>query len=244
MQRKFVDYITPVSSSDLRTILEMSKLLGYSRIWLGRQWNTEPIDGNNLSSNQSIELVNRLDIDSSKISKEKIVQILRRERRNFPIISVKCTDPEIVGWAAQDNRIDILVFPQQLIGKLFSRSIAKLMIKFVKYLEISLSDLYLSPERIQIPMFRQIRQAIEIAQIKSVPIIINSGAANQTQVRSPWDLISLSQVLFSKKEPPLEAISTTPNKLLSSNQVKISNDYLAPGFFRATENNNHVQEEE
>ena len=222
----------------------MSELLGYSQIWLGRPWNAKPSELNVLSSSSSIEVINRLDIDSTNISKDKIVQILRRERRNFPIISVKCIDPEIVGWAAQDNRIDILVFPPHQIGKLFSRSIAKLMIKFVKYLEISLSELYLSPERVQIPIFRQTRQALKIAQIKSVPIIINSGATSPSEMRTPWDLVSLSQVLFSKKDPPLESISMIPTQLLSRNQIKISEDYLAPGIYTATESEIQHQEEE
>ncbi len=244
MQRKFVDYITSVTPSNLRAILEVSHLLGYSQIWLGRQWNTKTEDFSKFSDNHSLELVNRLDIDASKVPKEKIVQILRRERRNFPIISVKCSDSEIVGWAAQDNRIDILVFPPHQISKLFTRSIAKLMIKFAKHLEISLSELYLSPERTQIPVFRQIRQALEIAQIKSVPIIVNSGASNQSELRSPYDLASLAQVLFSKKEPPLNSLSTIPTHLLSRNQIKISKDYLAPGIYLAPERDINIQEEE
>ncbi|PWI48452.1 hypothetical protein CEE45_06885 [Candidatus Heimdallarchaeota archaeon B3_Heim] len=240
--RKFVDYITPDTNSNLHAILEVSNLLGFSQIWLGREWNTKPVDLNTLSSTHSLDLINRLDIDSSKIPKEKIVQILRRERRNFPIISVKCFDAEIAGWAAQDNRIDILSFPPHQIGKLFTRSIAKLMIKFVKYLEISLSELYLSPERVQIPTFRHIQQALEIAQLKSVPVIINSGASIQSSLRPPWELASLSQILLSTKETPLESISTIPTQLLSRNQVKISNDYIAPGIFKEPEI--YTQEEE
>ena len=107
MQRKFIDYITHDQNSNLPAIIEVSKLLGYSQIWVGRLWNSKIVDINNFSNDKSLELINRLDIDSSKISKEKIVQVLRRERRNYPIISIRCIDSEIVGWAAQDNRIDI-----------------------------------------------------------------------------------------------------------------------------------------
>ncbi len=244
MPRKFVDYIVLDSSSHLRATLEFSKLLGYSQIWLGRQWDAKSINANHLPKSQNLEVIDRLDVDSSKIPKEKIIQILRRERRNYPIISVKCFDPEIVGWASQDNRIDILVFPFNQISKLFTRSIAKLMIKFTKNLELSLSELYLAPERLQIPMFRQVKQALKIAQIKSVPVIINSGATAPIELRSPLELHSLFQVLSSKKEPIFESICEIPSKLLTRNQVKISQDYLAPGIYKARKRISQLEEEE
>ena len=57
-----------------------------------------------------------------------------------------------------------------------SRSIAKLMAKFQKHLEIQLAELYSLPERQQIPALRQIRSALEIAIRKNIPILFNSGS--------------------------------------------------------------------
>ncbi|MCK4849069.1 MAG: hypothetical protein KAT16_08600, partial [Candidatus Heimdallarchaeota archaeon] len=174
----------------------------------------------------------------------KIIPILRKQRRETALIAIKCYDPELTGWAAQDNRIDILSFPINQIGKLFTNSVAKLMIKFEKHLELSLANLYLSPERLQIQIIRQIKQAMDIAKKKNVPIIVNSGSASVNQLRSPWELISLFQTLTSSEDYQIDSLSKIPFKLVSKNNVKISSDYIAPGIFKVTENSKQIFEEE
>jgi RNase P/RNase MRP subunit p30 len=151
-------------------------------------------------------------------SKEQIITLLRQRRRNVPIIAVTCLIPEIAAWVAQDNRVDILKFPVFQIGKLLSRSIAKLMVQFNKHLEVSLSELYCLPERQQIAAIRQIRSALRIAQRKSVPILFSTGSSTIAQMRSPRELISLGQILLDSSILPLDSMSKIPQKLLNQNK--------------------------
>jgi RNase P/RNase MRP subunit p30 len=189
-----------------------------------------------------VQIITRLDIDSSQINRDKIINLLRKQRRKVPIISINCHDAEIASWAAQDNRVDILTFPINKIGKLFSRSIAKLMIKFPKFLEISLSNLYIISERHQIPAFRQVKQALKLAQQKNVPVIINSGSKNVDELRHPLELVSLAYQFF--KDPPVDSISTIPNKFVKENLLKISTDYISPGIYRVSSHYENNSEEE
>ena len=244
MPRRFVDYITSEKVSDLRAMIETDLLFGYSQVWIGSHQLPHNVDISKLMEEYPIEIITRLDIDGKEQTKNKIIPILRKQRRNTPIIAIKCYDPELTGWAAQDNRIDILSFPINQIGKLFTNSVAKLMIKFEKHLELSLANLYLSPERLQIQIIRQIKQTMNIAKKKKVSTIVNSGSTSVNQLRSPWELISLFQTLTSSEDYQIDSLSKIPFKLVSKNNVKISSDYIAPGIFKVTENSKQIFEEE
>jgi len=244
MPRRFVDYITPMRVSDLPAMIELDLLFGYSQVWIGSQQLLDNVDISKLIEEYPIEIITRLDIDGKELVKNQIIPILRKQRRETPLIAIKCYDPELTGWAAQDNRVDILSFPINQIGKLFTNSVAKLMIKFEKHLELPLANLYLSPERVQIQAIRQIKQAMDIARKKKVPTIINSGSTSVKQLRSPWELISLVQTLTSSKDSQIDSLSKIPYKLVSKNKVKISSDYIAPGIFKVTESSKQILEEE
>jgi RNase P/RNase MRP subunit p30 len=244
MARKFVDYITPKKISDLRAMIEINLFFKYSQVWIGSYQLLDTSEISKLIEDYPIEIIKRLDIDGKEQTKNQIIPILRKQRRNTPLIAIKCYDPELTGWAAQDNRVDIISFPINQIGKLLTNSVAKLMLKFDKHLEISLANLYWSPEKLQIQAVRQIKQAMIMAKKKKVPTIINSGSMGIHQIRSPWELISLAQTLISSKESQIDSLSKIPYKLVSKNKVKINSDYIAPGVFKIATNSEQILEEE
>ncbi|MHA2238929.1 MAG: RNase P subunit p30 family protein [Candidatus Hodarchaeales archaeon] len=205
MPRKYVDYIIPEDSSSIAEMLEVGALLGFSQFWVDYKSVNQDNQLDHLSNR--IEIVSRLDIDQQDVTKNKIIPILRQQRRRIPIIAIKCYDSEISSWAAQDNRIDILNFPLQSIGRLFTRSVAKLMIKFKKNLEISLVDLYNIPERQQIPTLRHLQQALKIAVKKQVPIIFNSGSKTKFDLKAPLDLAALAEYLLFSQTNTIDTIA-------------------------------------
>ncbi len=229
MARRYVDYIIPKKSNSLGEMLEIGSILGFSHFWIDHNL-VKRSDQLNLPSNQ-VEIIPRLDIDQPEIKKDKITAILRQQRRKIPIIAIKCHDPEITSWAAQDNRIDIINFPLHQIGRLFTRSVAKLMIKFHKNLEISLVNLYSIPERQQIPILRHLQQALTIAVLKQVPLIFNSGSTTKFHLKTPLDLAALAQFLLPRQINTLDTISKIPSRLIHKNIVKTSEDYISPGVY-------------
>ena len=242
--RQFIDYIIPESNSDLKAMIEVATLFGFSQIWIGVNKLTYEDELKEIMKESSVELISRLDIDGQSTTRNQIIPILRKKRRNFPIIAIKCYDSELTGWAAQDNRIDIINFPLNQVGKLFTNSVAKLMIKFEKRLEMSLTDLYLAPEKVRIRLIRQMKQAMQLANRKRVSLIINSGSSYTNHLRTPWDLISLSQTICNSNTSYIDSISTIPKKLVSLNKVKVSSDYLGPGVFKISEISKNLFEEE
>lgn len=230
MTRHFIDSLSFSSESQLSTSLHVANHLGFSEIWIS---NPNKIGKNIMAQSSSrLRIYERLDIGSNKESKNKIISILRQRRRKIPIIAIMCLTPELTAWAAQDNRVDILKFPVFQTGKLMTRSIAKLMVKFEKHLEIPLSHLYSLPEHKQISVIRQIRVALEIAIRKEVPILFSSGCSRADQMRSPRELASLGQILLSESTLPLDSLSIIPQRLLQQNLIKISPNYITPGVFK------------
>lgn len=244
MPRNFVDSLNPNRESQLSTFLHMAIHLGFTEIWISNPTNEEKKEGTQSSFTSHIKIYERLDIGLNNESKAQMTSMLSYRRREIPIISVTCITPDITAWAAQDNRVDILKFPIFQIGKLMSRSIAKLMVKFQKCLEIQLCELYSLPERQQIPALRQIRSAVEIAIRKKVPILFSSGSTRPDQLRSPRELASLGQMLLKNSIASLDSLSVIPQQLLERNLLKINPDYIAPGVFKISSSLNNLVEEE
>ncbi|MHA2216662.1 MAG: hypothetical protein ACXACY_12025, partial [Candidatus Hodarchaeales archaeon] len=94
MVRKFVDYIIPKRISDLRAMIEINLLFEYSQVWIGSYQLLNNAEISKLIEDYPIEIVKRLDIDGREQTKNQIIPILRKQRRNTPLIAIKCYDPE------------------------------------------------------------------------------------------------------------------------------------------------------
>jgi RNase P/RNase MRP subunit p30 len=229
--RNFVDSLFP-RQSQLSTFLHIAVHLGFTEIWISNPTKEEKKQMNQSSFSSLISMYERLDIGLNNESKTQMTSLLSHKRREIPIIAVTCLNPDLTAWAAQDNRVDILRFPLFQTGKLMTRSIAKLMVKFEKCLEIQLCEFYSLPEKQQIPALRQIRSAVGIAIRKKVPILVSSGSTMPDQMRSPRELASLSKMILDDSTLSLNSLSTIPQQLVKKNLTKISPDYIAPGVFK------------
>ena len=228
MPREYVDscFLTP--PAQFEQYIQLAHVLGYSEIWVAG------LDRNQKEKISDIPLrvYLRLNLGEKNETKEQLAAILSAQRRNYPIISIYATTPDIAAWAAQDNRVDLITFPTLNFGRLMTRSIAKLMVKFEKLLEVNLAHIYQLPDRYLIPAFRQYLKALDIAYKKEVPVVFNSGARSLFEIRSPKELVFLAQVLSNETSPRLDEISRIPIELRTRNNLKISSDYVSPGVFR------------
>ncbi|NHJ00510.1 MAG: hypothetical protein EAX86_00130 [Candidatus Heimdallarchaeota archaeon] len=231
LPREYIDSFYLQSSTQLDQFIQFAQLFGYSELWISG-FNKKPKE----KGYPSLRVFLRLNLGENNETKEQLATILSKQRRNFSIISINCNTPDIAAWASQDNRVDLVTFPVLSFGKLMTRSVANLMLKFEKTLEISLASIYRLPERLYIPAFRQLAKALDITQKKHIPTVFNSGAKNIFEIRSPKELISLFQLVSNEIHPPLDGISDIPMELRKRNMVKISPDYVSPGIYRIYHN--------
>ena len=241
MVRIFVDTLRPnqyTSEIDLDICLKLVKAFNFSVIWLSNISNYLFDQIKEKYQTKGFLIYPRLDLGIKQEKKEDIIPLLRQNRRKYPIIGIECTTPDIAAWAAQDNRVDILRFPSLQFNKLFSLSVANLMLKFNKFLEVPLSALYTSSERVHIPLIRDTRFALTRAVKKGVPIIFNSSGSKPTDQRNPFELSALGQILCLDSQKALDGISIIPNALLEENLKKVDSNYIIPGVFRINTNQN------
>jgi len=227
----------------LLTGLKVAKHLGFAEVWISNPSKANIKVLTQISTPEYPRVFQRIDIGLHEKNKANLISIIRQQRRQIPIIAMTCTTPDIAAWAAQDNRVDILKFRPFEIGKLLNRSVAKLMNKYQKHLEISLIDLYAFPYRTHIATIRNIRNALIMVLRKHISFIISSGSARLDQLRTPRELASLGQILLNNTPLPLDALSTTPRNLLTQNLQKIVPEYVIPGVFKTPSPNNHELEE-
>ncbi|MFW9855803.1 MAG: RNase P subunit p30 family protein [Candidatus Thorarchaeota archaeon] len=245
LPRKFIDsFSAEVPEHELEICLRVAKYLGFSQVWISNPTKATKDILKQSSTLKYPKVFQRIDIGLNDNDKAKIISTLRQKRRHFPIIAITCATPDITAWAAQDNRIDILKFRPFEIGKLLTRSVAKLMNNHNKCLEISLADLYTLPYRSHIAAIRNIRNAFTEIIRKHVSYIFSSGAANIEHLRTPRELASLGQILLNSTQLPLNALSVTPHSLLTQNLRKITPDYVIPGVFKVNPSNQPKFEEE
>jgi len=235
MVRIFVDTLSPnqyISETELATCVKLVKAFNFSVIWISNLSNHlfDQIKKKNQTKNFLI--YPRLDLGAKQEKKEDIIFLLRQNRREYPVIGIECLTPDIAAWAAQDNRVDILKFPVLQFNRLFSLSVANLMLKFNKSLEVPLSTLYTSSERVHIPLIRETRLALARAVKKGIPIIFSSSSSKVRDQRNPLELAALGQILCLDSQKALDGVSTIPNTLLEGNLKKIDPNYIMPGVFR------------
>lgn len=245
LPREFIDsFSADVPDHELLTCLQVAKHLGFAEVWISNPSKASKNVLAQLTTPECPRVFQRLDIGLHEKNKAVLISVLRQQRRHIPIIAITCMTPDIAAWAAQDNRVDILKFRSFEIGKLLSRSVAKLMSKYHKHLEISLIDLYTLPYRTHIATIRNIRNAFTMILRKHVSYIFSSGAARLDHLRTPRDLASLGQILLNDTLLPLDALSTTPHHLLTQNLRKIGPEYVIPGVFERFPPIYHESEEE
>ncbi|MFW9779145.1 MAG: RNase P subunit p30 family protein [Candidatus Heimdallarchaeota archaeon] len=241
----FIDsFSAEVSEHKLEICLRVAKYLGFSQVWISNPTKaTKKILGQ--STNQEYpKIIYRIDFGENDNDKARVISVLRQQRRQFPIIAITCATPDVTAWAAQDNRIDILKFHPFEIGKLLTRSVAKLMNDHNKCLEVSLTDIYTLPYRSHIAAIRNIRNAFAMILQKHVSYIFSSGATSIEHIRTPRELASLGQILLKNAHLPLDALSVTPQSLLTQNLRKINPEYVIPGIFKINPSNHPKFEEE
>jgi len=216
-----------------KELIKRAAELGYNYIGLTIPMETERATINQLrrfSSSEGVDMVTRVDL-TPKNSRE-LLEHLRRLRRRYEIIAVRCTGKAVARQAAKDRRVDILSFPStNPKERFFDRAEAELASKASAALEIDLTQILLTRGARRIRLLSTLRTEASIAERLKVPIVLSSGATGIGQQRRPRDMASLSYLFDMKPETALKAISENPLDIIERNRRKLSPDYVAPGVY-------------
>ncbi|MFX1511270.1 MAG: RNase P subunit p30 family protein [Promethearchaeota archaeon] len=224
---RFIDFNVKITQrSNLEKTLKLASLLGYSDIVI--ETSLKLAEFPEIDSTLP-HFSRRLTLQETNI--QTLRKRLRRERYKYEIISLDCQENKSTKWAAQDNRIDTLVFHASKSLKLFDFSLARLATTFLKAVELPLVPLIKKSFRERIGLIRGYYRVVKIAQKANCPIILSSGANSLLELRAPRDMACFGEVFGFTEKAALESLSSIPEWFLERNKKKLGPNFVAPGIW-------------
>jgi RNase P/RNase MRP subunit p30 len=232
--KRFADLHLRVPLRDISQAEKMIKKaseLGYSIVAIPFQPNATQEQIKQLKQicdDAKLDFVSRTNL--SPRNSNKLLHELRRYRRKFEIIAVRCHTKDVARQAAKDRRVDLLNFSvTNLRQRFFDEQEAELASQALSSLEIELAPLLQLTSSSRVRLLSSLRKEAKTAKRANVPITLSGGAADEQLMRGPHDYAALA-ILFDLLLPSaLKALSETPLVTVERNRRKLSPDYVAPG---------------
>jgi len=218
-------------SQTKKMILKAQKL-GYSQIGIPTSPNATREQINQVKQicrDAKVNFVSRLNL--SPRNSNELLNDLRRFRRKFEIIAVRCETKEIARQAAKDRRVDLLQFSvTNLHKRFFDQQETELASQALSSLEIEMAPILQLTSFSRIRLLSGLRKEVASAERAGVPIILSSGATTEHLMRCPRDIAALATIFDLSLPSALKAVSETPWVTLERNRKKLSPDFVAPGI--------------
>jgi ribonuclease P/MRP protein subunit RPP1 len=212
--RHYVDLnIRPSSSEQALEMVKLAHRLGYTNV-ASTKYPT--------STNDKITAVTRVDIEARR--GKELVDDLKRYRRRVEIIAVRCYSKEVARQAAKDDRVDILLFPDdpaQRKHNWLDHHEAELVEGTGRAYEVNASDLLATSPTYLAKVITQLKRDLVVAMRHDIPIVLSSGAATPLAMREPKALTALASLLDIEEEFAVDMISKVPDVILERNRSKL-----------------------
>jgi RNase P/RNase MRP subunit p30 len=170
-------------------------------------------------------------VNFSPRNPNELLHSLRRFRRKFEIVAVRCHTKDVARQAAKDRRVDLLQFSvTNLRQRFFDQAEAELASQALSSLEIELAPLLQLTTSSRIRLLSRLRREVETAERFRVPITLSSGATDEQLMRGPHDYAALATLFDLPMSSALRALSENPWVTVARNREKLSADYVAPGI--------------
>ena len=233
--KRFADLHLRLPLNDLvqaEKMVHKASDLGYSLVAIPFSSNATKDQINQLHQlckEVKIDFVSRTNL-SPKNSNE-LLRELRRYRRKFEIIAVRCSTKDVARHAAKDRRVDLLQFSvTNLRQRFFDEQEAELASQGLSSLEIELAPMLQLTSFSRIRLLSRLRREKATAQRAKVPIILSSAATAEMVMRGPYDYAALTALFDLPLPSAFKALSETPFAVVERNMAKLSPDYVAPGI--------------
>jgi RNase P/RNase MRP subunit p30 len=235
MNRCFADLhlrINPKETQVTQQIIAKAARYGYSQISIPF---TSQIDDAQISSLKAVcgqvglDFVVRADFKPR--NQEDLMRFLRKFRRKAEVICIVCDEKEIARSAAKDHRVDLINFPSLDYHKrFFDRAEAELAFCSQTALEVDVKSLLVLEGPPRVRLLSSLRREIALAKEFHVPIVLSSGVSEERLIRMPRDLASIAYLLGLRESEALDAVSTNPARIVTTNREKLSQTFVAPGI--------------
>ena len=182
-----------------------------------------------ICNDAKVDLATR--VNFSPRNSNELLHSLRRYRRKFEIVAVRCHTKDVARQAAKDRRVDLLQFSvTNLRKRFFDEAEAELASQAFSSLEIELAPILQLTTFSRIRLLSRLRKEVATAERFRVPITLSSGATDEELMRGPRDYAALATLFDLPMSSALRALSENPWVTVERNREKLSSDYVAPGI--------------
>ena len=218
-------YDMHINSEEAEKTAEMAKKLGWDGLVFIRKWNG---NGKKIESiSEQIKKIKSLDasfgVFIETTNANDMQKIIRSIRKNVPIIIVKTYDLNFNRTVLETPEIDVLSGSDIKLNHVMAELASKNNIA----IEFNFHDIITSYKKSREHIFiNMIENAKFIKKYRS-PFIITSGAMNQWDIRSPFDIFSFGRLLGFKDPEIKKAMS---DFIVKENRKRLSGKWIAPGI--------------
>jgi ribonuclease P/MRP protein subunit RPP1 len=232
--RKFADlHLEPDfrRKEQIDRVIQTASNLGFSLVGVslsprGFRESTNLLSG--ICKDYGVDFASRIDLAPK--SSSDLLKNLRRFRRRFEVVAVRCLSKGPARQAAKDHRVDILIFPSEdPRRRFFDNAEAKLASQATAALEINLAMLLRETGSYRTRILSCLRREVAIAKKFDIPVLLSSNAVDAIALRGPADLASLSTMFGMDNASALDAVSTVPWGIVEENRKKLDSSYVARG---------------
>ena len=206
--RHYVDlHLKPSTPEQAREMTLLASQLGYKHVA-----STKPVD----------LAVTRIDIDAKQ--GRELQDSLKRNRRKYDIVAVRCLSKEVARIVAKDDRVDILLFPDDPVQRKqnwLDHHEAGLIDGTGRAYEINASELLATSQMRLSKIITMIKRDLAVASRHDIPVVLSSGAITPHMMREPKALTALATLLDIDEDYAADMLSTIPEAILARNHAKL-----------------------
>ncbi len=207
--RHYVDlHLKPSTTEQAREMAQLAAQLGFSHVA-----STKPAEG--------MRVATRVDIEAKR--GKELQDALRRSRRSYDIVAVRCLSKEVARMVARDERVDILLFPDdpaQRRQNWLDHHEAELLDGSGRAYEVNASDLLAAGQMRVAKVITTIKRDLAVASRHDIPVVLSSGATTPLMMREPRALTALATLLDIEEEYAADMLSTIPEAILARNHAR------------------------
>jgi len=217
--------------STIYEIANHAKILGFSGICI---------------SNYFYELkeIHKLKDEIARVSREVGIEIylgfeakntvelnrLRNIRREYDILMVRGGKLGLNRKAVETKEVDILTHPEyERKDSGLNHTMAKLAAKNDVAIEVNFREILINSKATRSRIMHNIAQNIRLCNKYKAPIILTSGSISHWELKDPWVIMSMANILGLELAEAKRAISEIPEKIITNVKEKQEKKWIMPG---------------
>ncbi len=223
--------IADFNDEEIQKFLEIYKFVGYQRLIIDFSYKL------GINFNKKLEIMKKLtnlELFGRITFKPNSMSQIKKELSNYNnikdfIIGIESSNKDILTFAANDSRIDIISFPGLKYIKELTPGLFSLLKQNNKFFDISLNDVISKRKYERSKAFREIHKLLNLTKNKEKIFLFGGGETEPRYIRGPKEIISiLHSILDLSLSDSRKILRETPSTLINRINNRNNLDYIEP----------------